>query len=194
MSYAILGLLGYLLGSFPTGVFLSKRRYGIDVRETGSGNIGATNVTRTFGWYAGLLTLLVDFLKGFVPLFLIRRYFPAEPWLLPLVATTLVFGHCFSAYLKLEGGKGVATSFGCLTAVQPWAAVFCLCLYLVLLIITRISAVGSLAGLIGAVAYAFVMSPPAHVKILILAVCSIVLVRHQSNVRRLVREFRKREG
>src|SRR5271154_6882488 len=88
----------YILGSFPTGVVLSRRKYGIDVREMGSGNIGATNVTRVFGWYAGVLVFVVDFLKGCLPVWLARHYAIGQPWLAVTVGVAVVLGHCFSLY------------------------------------------------------------------------------------------------
>src|ERR1700684_147405 len=94
--YILCVLGGYLLGSFPTGVVLSRRKYGIDVREMGSGNIGATNVTRVVGWYAGILVFLVDLAKGTLSLCYLRSRFPGEPWLLTTASLALVVGHCFS--------------------------------------------------------------------------------------------------
>ena len=194
MIYAVFAIAGYLLGSFPTGVVLSRRKYGIDVREMGSGNIGATNVTRVFGWYAGVLVFVVDFLKSFVPLMIIRAYYPGQPWLLTAAASGLVLGHCFSAYLHLRGGKGVATSFGCLTVVAPWLALFAVLAYFILLIVTRISAVGSLGGIVVTWIYLAVVRPSQDVIALVATISLIVIVRHRSNIQRLISTARTARG
>lgn len=192
MVYLASVLLGYLIGGFPTGVVLTRKRYGLDVREMGSGNIGATNVTRVFGWYAGLLVFVVDFLKGFLPLLLLNKFFPNEPWLLTLTAAFLVLGHCFSPFLKFRGGKGVATSFGCITLVAPWCALSVGLVYAVLLITTKISAVGSLGAILGALVYLLVANPPPHVTYLVLGIAVVVVVRHRQNIFRLIDTIKKR--
>jgi acyl phosphate:glycerol-3-phosphate acyltransferase len=189
--YGLVPLVGYLIGSFPTGVVISRHRYGFDVREMGSGNIGATNITRVFGWYAGFLVFLIDFLKGYLPLLLLKHYLTAEPWLLTVTATALVLGHCFSLYLHFRGGKGVATSLGCLLIVSPPAAAFAVLVYVILLSVTKISAVGSLGGIITALIYLCVSHPSGHETALILSITVIVLIRHRSNIQRLVRGMRR---
>lgn len=192
MVYLGLAIAAYLLGSFPTGVVLSRRKYGIDVREMGSGNIGATNVTRVFGWYAGVIVFCADFFKGFLPLYALQKYLPEEIWLPTLVGALLVLGHCFSVYLKGRGGKGVATSFGCLAAVDPWMAFFSGVGYLAFLIGTRISAVGSLAGLVITWIYLAVTQPSRQVIVLVFAISVVVVIRHRSNIRRLLDSARTR--
>ncbi len=184
-------VLGYLLGGFPTGVVLSKGKFHIDIREMGSGNIGATNVTRVFGWWAGLLTFVVDYLKGSVPLLCIQYYFPVEhyPWLMTLTGIALVLGHCFSIYLKFKGGKGVATSLGCLTVVSVWAAGLSFATYAILVWISKISALGSLGGLFVAISYLLLVRADSATMVFILALSSIVLFRHANNIKRLYLSF-----
>jgi glycerol-3-phosphate acyltransferase PlsY len=184
--FAMIVCASYLLGSFPTGVVLSRQKYGIDVREMGSGNIGATNVTRVFGWYAGILVFLLDLLKGAVPLWILYELYPTQPWLLAASAFALVLGHCFSVYLRFGGGKGVATSLGCLLVVAPWAAVISGLVYVILLVVTRISAIGSLAGILATLAYLAIVRPGAPVTWLVVGISIIVVVRHQQNIRRLL--------
>ena len=145
--YILFSIAGYLIGSFPTGVVLSRKKYRIDIREMGSGNIGATNITRVFGWSAGIFTLLVDFLKSFLPLYWLHFKYPMESWLLTSVGIALVLGHCFSVFLRFKGGKGVATSLGCLIVVAPQLALIGSITYFLLLVVTKISAVGSLGGI-----------------------------------------------
>ncbi len=186
LTYSLVLVICYLVGSFPTGVVISKSRYGIDVRETGSGNIGATNVVRTFGWYAGFFTLLVDSLKGYIPLFIVDKYFPDSGFLLAASGISLVIGHCFSIYLKFCGGKGVATSFGCVFFIEPKLAIICAFVYLLIILKTRISAVGSLSVVFVATFYSFFSKMPINEKVLVYSLCGIILIRHYSNIRRLI--------
>ncbi len=182
----------YLLGSFPTGVVLSRQKYGIDVREMGSGNIGATNVTRVFGWYAGVLVFLIDLFKALFPMLLVRRHYPDEEWLLAGVGAAIVLGHCFSIFLKFRGGKGVATSLGCVLIVEPWLGIVGAIVYAALLIRTKISAVGSLGGIAVVVLYAAIAQPPLPTTALLIGTGLIVTIRHHSNIRRLVDGWRGR--
>ena len=152
----------------------------------GSGNIGATNITRVFGWYAGALVFLIDFLKGCVPLLVVKHYLPEDTRALSVVGTCLVLGHCFSLFLKFRGGKGVATSVGCIAVVAPWAAGGATLVYLTLLLITRISAVGSLGGIATMLGYLIFCRPPAYVTWLVICLSFVVVIRHHSNIRRLV--------
>jgi len=192
--YLFLCVLAYLVGSFPTGVVLTRRKYGLDVRDMGSGNIGATNVTRVFGWYAGALVFLIDFLKGWAPVAWIALRYPDAPWLRTAVGICLVLGHCFSAFLRLRGGKGVATSLGVLFAVLPWAAVAGGVAYVILLVATRISAVGSLGGMLAVLVFLAFHQPATAEGALILIISILVVSRHHSNIRRLWGDFKKKRN
>ncbi len=166
---------------------LTKRKFGLDVREMGSGNIGATNVTRVFGWYAGLLVFLIDFLKGYLPLYGLLKLYPDEPWLLTWSGLALVVGHCFSPYLKLKGGKGVATSLGCLAFFIPQGALVAIVVYGVALAITKISAVGSLSGVLAILIYLGATGPNSAVTWFVFIVALVVIGRHHENIRRLIK-------
>ncbi|NBV51233.1 glycerol-3-phosphate 1-O-acyltransferase [bacterium] len=187
-------LICYLVGSFPTGVVISKRKYGLDVREVGSGNIGATNITRVFGWYAGFLTFLIDFLKGAVPLWLMQLFFSEAPWVVTAGGICLVVGHCYSLFLGFKGGKGVATSLGCLMVTLPVCALIYGLVYLVLLKLSRISAVGSLGGVVAAIIYLILRWPGIAPGSLVLMLCIIVLIRHQENIQRLIETLKSRRS
>src|SRR5258706_10327007 len=105
-------LAAYLCGSIPFGLLLGKLFGGMDVRKSGSGNIGATNVARSAGPVAGILTLLLDAAKGAAPVWLARHYFPDHAALQVLAGLGALTGHCFPVWLKFRGGKGVATAAG----------------------------------------------------------------------------------
>lgn len=194
LLYLVVAGMGFLIGSFPTGVYLSRRKYLIDVREMGSGNIGATNVTRVFGLRAGVFTFALDFLKGFLPLYFLRPLFTEEVWLLPVAGLSLVAGHCFSIYLKFKGGKGVATSFGVVTAIDPYAGLVTGATYLLGILFAKISAVGSLLGLLALCAYTWTVQPETPKMVLYLLLAVLVLARHQSNISRLWAERKTRKS
>ncbi len=178
--------LAYLVGSFPTGVVLSRKKFGIDVRDMGSGNIGATNITRNFGWRAGVITFLIDFMKGYLGLKMAEAWYPEWPWVATCAGAAVVFGHCFSVFLRFRGGKGVATTLGCFAAMVPLVATLMAVTYVILLAITRVSAVGSLVAIALSCVAVLLLPTAAPVKMLVYLCSAIVLVRHRSNLRRLI--------
>lgn len=159
----------------------------------GSGNIGATNVTRVFGWEAGFFTLVIDFFKGFLPVLLVQRLFPQYPPLEAWVAGSLVLGHCYSIFLKFRGGKGVATGLGTLSLVVPWAAALATVVYVAVILLTKVSAKGSLSGVAVALLYAVFAKISGPQRMLILLVCFVVVVRHHSNIRRMITNLLERK-
>ncbi len=156
LSYALVAVAAYLLGSIPTG-FLVARAKGIDIRKAGSGNIGATNALRVLGKPAGILVLLVDALKGWVAVSVVAMLIVEQfssPDLLggdrvfaKIVASLFaVLGHNYPCWLGFKGGKGIATSAGVLTALVPWALLIILSVWIVLCVATRYVSIGSLAA------------------------------------------------
>src|ERR1700741_2575834 len=119
----ILLLAAYLLGSIPFGLLLAKLLAGSDIRKSGSGNIGATNVARVVGPAAGILTLVLDVAKGAAAVWLAGRFTEQSSTAMPLAAVVALLGHCFPVWLKFKGGKGVATALGVFLMLSPLAAV-----------------------------------------------------------------------
>jgi len=176
-------IFAYLLGSIPVGLVLSKMK-GRDPRTTGSGNIGATNVMRTAGKTLGIITLLGDVAKGFLPVWLAARY--GQPTLVvAMVGIAAFIGHIFPLYLRFKGGKGVATAVGVFLAVSPLSVLIVVVLFVVLLIIFRYVSLGSLAGtaLTPIVLYLLKVSP----HFITMAVIMVVLIfwKHRENIKRL---------
>ena len=125
LNTILMMLCGYLAGSIPFGLLIGRTVKGIDLRQHGSGNIGATNAGRILGKKWGLICLLLDALKGLIPVALLPRLFFAadDPWIVHatvLVAVSTIVGHMFSCWLGFRGGKGVATSLGVLLILSPW--------------------------------------------------------------------------
>lgn len=191
MAYFVaLALLAYLLGSVPAGLCIARLLGGPDPRQAGSGNPGAANVYRLMGRNAGLLTLAGDAVKGAVPVLLALYGFTSlGAWREAAVAgvgAAAVAGHMFSIFLKFQGGKGVATSFGVVAVLSPWAALNLLAVYLLALARARIFAVGSLlcAWLLP---LAMGLFSDSKAYLLLAGVLSgLILVKHQDNLKRLV--------
>jgi len=160
-----LGLLSFLVGSVPFGLIFVRLFSGEDIRQKGSGNIGTVNVSRIAGfWPAGVLTFLCDALKGTItvllaskfaaPIFETWTFFPTESWQPgePLLewfcACMSVAGHCYSPWLKFRGGKGVATGFGAMAVLTPWASLTAIVAFILMFLTLRIGSLASLTGLL----------------------------------------------
>ena len=182
---------GYLLGSVPFGLLLARRIAGVDVRRTGSGNIGATNVSRAAGRRLGILTLLLDAAKGGLPVAAASAVLgaPGDPG--PWAAATGVaafLGHVFPVWLRFRGGKGVATAFGVFLALAPLGALAALAAFALAFAATRVVSVGSLAGAAaGTLTVAVTRGGKSPVTWAAAAMCVLVVVRHRTNLARLAR-------
>ncbi|MFK2825166.1 glycerol-3-phosphate 1-O-acyltransferase PlsY [Bacillus sp. B190/17] len=182
MIIAVIILLAYLLGSIPSGLIVGKCFFGIDIREHGSGNLGATNSFRTLGVKAGIVVTLADILKGtaatLLPLWL-------SPDLDPLIAgVAAVIGHMFPVFAGFKGGKAVATSGGVLLGVQPVMFLVILLSFFISLYLTKYVSLSSMIVAVVAVTYAIILgSLPLIIVVGILAF--FVIYRHRSNISRI---------
>ncbi len=196
--FVIIAIGGYLLGSIPAG-YLAGRIAGIDIRTAGSGNIGATNVTRVLGKRFGYPVFAVDFLKGLLAVtisILIGRL--AQPASAPIElfgiigAVACVIGHSFPIWLKFKGGKGVATSAGALFGLMPLVAVIGAVIWIVVFYLTRYVSVASMAAAIVLPIVIVIMtdqidSSNGALFYFSLCLAALVILRHRSNLSRLVR-------
>jgi glycerol-3-phosphate acyltransferase PlsY len=184
--------LFYLVGSVPTGYLLGRAR-GLDIRQHGSGNIGATNVWRVMGRNWGLVAFAADFLKGFLPLYLVRTLgFPENgSWsialLLVLGGLAAIIGHNYTPWLGFKGGKGIATSAGVLGALMPWVLAVALSLWIIATLITRTVSIGSIlaAASLAPLAYFFYPGNWIYFGLACLA-GGLAVWRHRSNIQRLL--------
>jgi glycerol-3-phosphate acyltransferase PlsY len=196
----LLYLAVYLIAGIPFGYILAKQFAGVDIKEAGSGNIGATNVLRVvkeqdpkLAKKLGATTLFLDAIKGVVVI-LLAKYLGAPEGVLWTIAVLAVVGHCFSAFLFFEGGKGVATGFGVLLVMMPIPAFIAIVTWVVAAKGLKISSLSSLIGLVAFIIASYIMYPEvpgigSHAPIWIIAF--IIFYKHVPNI---VRMFNKEEG
>ena len=185
LSPAVGCLLGFLLGAIPFGLLIGKA-HGIDLREKGSGNIGATNVRRALGKGPGLLVLLLDALKGYLPILLAREAGWDANWIVG-VGFSSVLGHIYSPFMRFRGGKGVATTFGVLIGLDPRVAALALGAFILAVALTDYVSVGSLVAAVTQLSLFFVFGLPTPMRIFGVIVAVFVIVRHRANLQRLRR-------
>lgn len=206
---AVFVILGaYMLGSIPWG-YIIGRIYGVDVRTVGSKNIGATNVTRTVGRIPGKICFVLDFLKGGLPVLAAQQIAAAGVWKsgaeLVVVAVMLatILGHIFPVFLQFKGGKGVSTAAGSIMALAPIPLIAAFAVWVVVFLVSRYVSLASIsaAAVLPVVAWAFAVagigSPVAHSKLTLIfltVIAVLAIVRHHSNIRRLLNGTESRFG
>ncbi|EDL48109.1 glycerol-3-phosphate 1-O-acyltransferase PlsY [Erythrobacter sp. SD-21] len=174
-------LLGYAFGSIPFGLILAKLAGKGDIRQQGSGNIGATNVLRTGSKGLAAATLLLDLAKGLIPVLIAKHLFWEDAGWTALFA---VIGHCFPVWLGFRGGKGVATNAGVSFGLAwPLGVVYAL-VWLGMLAITRISSLAGMSAVVATAVAAFLFGWPTWVKVLVL-IAALVIFLHRENIKRL---------
>lgn len=189
--------LAYLVGSVPTSLWVGKGFFGVDLREKGSGNLGATNTFRVLGWRAALPVAAIDMFKGWMPVALFPTWAGVDDirWVLAFGGAAIV-GHVFSLFARFRGGKGVATSAGVFFGLAPIAAGVCLALFVALVSVTRIVSVGSLAAAV-ALPVMIALTPHRGGTALLafsVALSAFVIWSHRANIGRLRRGEENRFG
>jgi len=181
-----LAALAYLVGSIPFGLLLTKAVAGRDVRRAGSGNIGAANVSRVAGYPAAVAVLILDAVKGLIPV-LLGRTLGLEAWELALVGGIAVIGHDFSIFLRLRGGKGIATTVGVALGLLPPAGLIVAVIWLVILGIFRISSAASIIATLLLPVVIAILDGPAEYVALTFGLALLALYTHRDNLLRLSR-------
>jgi glycerol-3-phosphate acyltransferase PlsY len=190
MHWVLAALLGYLVGSIPFGLLLAKAAGKGDIRQIGSGNIGATNVLRTGSKGLAAAVLLLDATKGFAAVWAAWRWFPDA---VPVAALAAVIGHCFPVWLTFKGGKGVATNAGVSFGLAwPIGAAYAL-VWLAMLAITRISSLAGMSAVVAAVIAAALLGFGRFVPVLAV-IALLVIWLHRTNISRLVAGEEPRVG
>jgi glycerol-3-phosphate acyltransferase PlsY len=184
-------VVAYLLGSIPFGVLFTRLFGGGDVRKVGSGNIGATNVARAAGPVPAILTLLFDFAKGAVPVWLAGRLSGESATWMMIAALAALLGHCFPIWLKFRGGKGVATAAGAFLVLCPAALLGSVMLFLIVLFFWRYVSLASISAAAAMPLLIYLLWAPHHAPPLIvtfgsLVAAVIIIYKHDANIQRLV--------
>jgi glycerol-3-phosphate acyltransferase PlsY len=187
-------LVAYLIGALPVG-WLVARAFGLgDIRRHGSGNIGATNVLRTLGRGPAIATLAGDVAKGYAAVWLGGTLAGGEAAAIAAASVAAVAGNCWSIFLALRGGKGVATGLGALLYAVPLATLAALPAFLVVVVTTRLVSLGSMLGALCVPLGAWLLGYPPALVVAALAVAGIVVGRHHANIARLLAGTESRLG
>ncbi len=187
MTLPLLITAGYLAGSIPTAYLLGKAFKGIDIREHGSGNCGATNVFRVVGKGVGWLTLFLDILKGYTPVILVLYFFPDQTPLAIGTGLATIIGHNWTCFLKFKGGKGVATSCGVFLALLPVPMLIALGFFLIGFLSTRHVSVGSLISSASLPLSSYFLKENRALVYFAMLCSVLIFVLHAKNIARIIK-------
>lgn len=181
---------GFVLGGIPSGFIVARLR-GVAIQKVGSGNIGFSNVFRSVGKIEGLIVLIADIAKGFVPVLVFKQVWGIHFALMAGVAAML--GHMFTPFLRFKGGKGVATGLGVFIGLAPCSALFTLLVWLVVVLISRYISLGSIVAALALPLFIYysryLIRDEYHIglEVVTILVCLLVIVMHRGNIKRLVK-------
>jgi glycerol-3-phosphate acyltransferase PlsY len=203
LAFAVVGLVGYLVGSISSGYIVGRIYRNVDLRNVGSGSTGATNTFRTLGTGAGLLVAIFDILKGSLAVVFAQVVFPGgpgRPLAEAIAAVAAVSGHCWPVTLRGRGGRGVATGFGALLFVATPAWASAVAFFAIALALTRMVSVSSLASVVGALVGYLLFCATGWLTFnwwtfaFIVIAGTVVFIRHRANIERIVRGVEPRVG
>ena len=183
----ILIIIFYLIGSLPFALILTKLSGFGDIRNIGSGNVGATNVLRTGNKYLAFIVLSLDIIKGFIPLIILQFYFEDLSLLNKIILGHFaIIGHIFPIWLKFKGGKGVATYIGFLFSINPYIGLAFLILWMAVALSTKYSSLGSLIAILVAPIYFIFINFNLYIGIFFIYLSLIIYLKHSENIKRLL--------
>jgi glycerol-3-phosphate acyltransferase PlsY len=196
MDFILFSIIAYLLGSIPTAVWIGRYRYGLDVREHGSKNAGATNTFRVLGKKPGILVLFIDIVKGALatalPEMILESNLQDPDHLIQIRILSAIFavtGHVFPIFAQFRGGKGVATSLGVIIGLQPIAALICVSIFLVVFVSTKYVSLGAITAAIAfpLVNYFMLGEKSFWLLSFSLLLSALVIIAHRKNINRLMK-------
>jgi glycerol-3-phosphate acyltransferase PlsY len=203
----LLVIASYLLGAFPTGFVIYKLRKGGDIRNQGSGNVGGTNVTRTVGTSFGIITIIADIIKGFLPVLVIYFLYPEDLILLAIAIAAVILGHDYPVFLRFKGGKGISSSYGVVAGLCsfPFAnnalwlrilpAIIILAVWLIIFFTVRIVSIASLSAAVALSLSFYFTKYPLAIVIAAISLSVLTFIAHRDNIKRLIkREEKKLKG
>lgn len=184
---------GYLLGSVPFAFVLARRWRGIDIRFTGSGNVGAANVLRTSGVRAALLVMALDACKGAGSVLLVQRWAAGDA-ASAAAGLAAIIGHIYPVWLRFRGGKGVATAAGVFSVLTPWAMLPVIAVFVLTVWITRFISLGSIAATVALGPLAYALHAPHWVVVAAVSAAAVIVFRHRANLARVWSGTERRIG
>ena len=180
-------IIFYLIGTLPFALILTKLSGFGDIRNIGSGNVGATNVLRTGNKYLAFIVLSLDIIKGFIPLIILQVYFEDLSLLNKIILGHFaIIGHIFPIWLKFKGGKGVATYIGFLFSINPYIGLLFLILWMAIALSTKYSSLGSLIAILIAPIYFIFINFNLYIGIFFIYLSLIIYLKHSENIKRLL--------
>ena len=194
--FSVLLIGAYLLGSIPFGVLISQKVARLDITKAGSGNIGATNVARELGLKWGVITLLADVLKGFIPVVLARYLLGSSiemnEALKGMIGLTALLGHQFPVYSHFRGGKGVATCLGVFLAISPISCLFSGVMFFILVTLWRYISLGSILGALTMPIWLYLTGHSTFMILPSLVMSLLITFQHRGNIQRLIQGNERR--
>jgi len=195
-AFIVLLIGAYLLGSIPFGLLIGKKVERLDITKAGSGNIGATNVAREVGLKWGIITLLADTLKGFIPVafayYLLGSSTEINEALKGMVGFSALLGHQFSVYNRFKGGKGVATCLGVFLAICPISCLFSAIVFFVLVYLWRYISLGSISAALSMPIWLYLVCHSTSMILLSVIMSLLITVQHRENIKRLIQGNERR--
>ncbi|MFA5142774.1 MAG: glycerol-3-phosphate 1-O-acyltransferase PlsY [Candidatus Omnitrophota bacterium] len=192
-AFVISTFLAYIIGSFPTSFIMARMLKGIDIRDVGSGNAGATNVLRAVGKLPALITLIVDIAKGILAVTVLADL--TYPYIESLdydfyrsfLGLVAVCGHIWPVWLKFKGGKGVATTLGVAIGLAPLVLLPCIVIWLIIFFTTNYVSLASIVALMAFPVLAIALIQPLYLVLISVVICSISIFKHKENIKRLLK-------
>jgi len=178
-------LISYILGSIPFGYIIGKLVKKIDIRDYGSGSIGATNTLRILGPFVASIVLIGDIGKGYFSIYLSRLISHDSIFILTIAGLAVICGHDWSLFLKFKGGKGVATTFGVILALNPMISILAAIVWVIVIITTRYASLSSISAVISIIIFTILFKQPYEYIIFSMIILILTIFRHKENIKRL---------
>ncbi|NLO89938.1 MAG: glycerol-3-phosphate 1-O-acyltransferase PlsY [Clostridia bacterium] len=184
-AFLVIVIINYIIGSIPAAYIAGKVLKGIDIRQYGSGNVGATNALRVLGKGPGIAVFVADVLKGVVGVYLAKAFL-TDPWLIVVASLAVIIGHSYSIFLSFKGGRGVATGAGIILSLSPRVLLLALVLFVIIVVTTKYVSLGSITAAFSIPILMFIFGEPVPIKLLGLTAALFVIYRHKPNIKRLL--------
>lgn len=190
----LIGVCFYLIGAIPFSYLIVKLVKGVDIRTLGSGNVGATNVGRILGFKGFLIAFLLDMMKSYIPLIILKYYFGFNAEYLLIFGVIAILGHTFTVFLNFKGGKGVATAVGVYLAVSPISLGIAFIVFIIVVGLWRMVSLGSIVAGLSLMFAIFYIEHSNIIKIFTALLVIFVIYKHKENIKRIINGTEKKIG